>query len=119
MFQGSWSRASRLAEDPEARVRTRDTLRGSTRLALLPGRLNIEGSADYDLVRKHLVQSSSRLRYDVQCCGFMVEMIRYNFNSRSERQFRFSIELANIGSMGNFMGDESRRSGASGIGFNR
>ena len=49
--------------------------------------------------------SSARLRYSVQCCGLTVEAIRFNFNSRDELQLRFSVELANIGSIG-FGGDQ-------------
>ena len=54
-----------------------------------------------------------RLRYDVQCCGFVAEVIQHRLQPREERQFRFSIELANIGSIGNFMG-AARRAAASG-----
>ena len=56
---------------------------------------------------KNLVQATARLRYDVQCCGFMVEMIQSDYNVDKERQFRFSIQLANIGSIGNFRGQEA------------
>jgi len=30
----------------------------------------------------------------------MVEAIRFNFNDRDETQFRFAVELENIGSIG-------------------
>ena len=39
----------------------------------------------------------------------MAELIRYDYNERSEQQFRFSIELANIGSFGNFNGEDRGR----------
>ena len=58
-------------------------------------------------MRKTLLQSDARLIWQTQCCGFSAEMIRYNYNQRQDRQFRFSIELANVGSMGNFMGDNA------------
>ena len=32
-----------------------------------------------------------------------------NVNSRKERQFRFSVELANIGSIGNNMGQDANQ----------
>ena len=41
----------------------------------------------------------------------MAEYIRYKLNLRDESQFRFSIELANIGSMGNFLADDVNRTG--------
>ena len=113
---GGWSRSVRLAELKEDRRVVINSLRGSAGLQLLPGRLTLNGSADYDLVNKLLWNMTGRLRYDVQCCGFVAEGIRYNFNGRDERQFRFSIELANVGSIGNFTGQDagSRRGGLGG-----
>jgi len=55
---------------------------------------------------KSLVQATARLRYDVQCCGFTAEFINSKYNLK-HKQWRFSIELANIGSIGNFMGQEA------------
>jgi hypothetical protein len=67
-------------------------------------RARLDGSADYDFVNKYFWHMNARLRYDVQCCGFTVEYIRYNYNGRDEKQWRFNLNLANIGSMGNFLG---------------
>jgi hypothetical protein len=106
-FNAGWSRSVRLAEDPAERTVGAETLRGSTTIALLPKRLALEGSADYDLVNKLLWQMRGQLRYSVQCCGFALEHIRYNWNGRNEVQWRFSLELANVGAMGNFMGADS------------
>ena len=47
----------------------------------------------------------------VQCCGFSVEYIHYNWNGRDEKQWRFNLELANIGSIGNFLGAGTRQRG--------
>jgi LPS-assembly protein len=88
------------------RTRPTNTMRGSARLALVPGKLTAAGSADYDVITKTMVQSTARLRYDVQCCGFVAEMINSKYNLKN-KQYRFSIELANIGSIGNFMGQEA------------
>jgi hypothetical protein len=71
-----------------------------------PSRLTLDGGANYDFGRKELLQSRARIRFEAQCCGFMAEMIQYNYNQRDERQFRFSIELAHVGSIGNFMGED-------------
>lgn len=113
-FNASWSRALKLAEDPAERVPTRNTLRGSGSLRVFGDHLTLNGSADYDAVKKKLIQSRIQGRWDVQCCGFVVELIRYNFNLRQERQFRFAIELANVGSIGNFLGADDRRLGLGG-----
>jgi LPS-assembly protein len=102
---GGWSRVIQLAENPEDRTVSANTLRGAGTLQVVPNRVTLAGTANYDFVRKNLLQSSARLRWETQCCGFSAEMIRYNYNQRQDRQFRFSIELANVGSMGNFMGD--------------
>lgn len=112
-----WSRANRVAARAERRTRTRDTLRGTGRVQVLPGRLAVEGSADYDILAKKMLQSAGRVRYDIQCCGLMVEVIDTGFNAKQDRQFRFAIELANIGSIGNFMGQDAdaRRQGLGGF----
>jgi LPS-assembly protein len=92
------------------------TLRGSTRLELWPGRLSVAGSADYDLEEKNLVQVAGRMRYDVQCCGFQVEALKSDYNQlKDDLVWRFSISLANVGSIGNFMGQEMGGGGGGGF----
>jgi lipopolysaccharide assembly outer membrane protein LptD (OstA) len=103
-LNGGWTRSVRLAEDPANRDVTTHTLRGNAVIELLPRRLTLEGSADYDLVNDILWQMRGQVRYSVQCCGFTLEHIRYNWNGRDEVQWRFNLELANIGAMGNFQG---------------
>jgi LPS-assembly protein len=103
-LNGGWTRSVRLAEDPAERTVGNHTLRGNAVVELLPRRLTVEGSADYDLVNDILWQMRGQVRYSVQCCGFTVEHIRYNWNGRDEVQWRFNLELANIGAMGNFQG---------------
>jgi LPS-assembly protein len=105
-FAGGWSRNIEVAETAAERVTTSNTIRGTARFQILPTHLTIDGGADYDILLKNLVSTRARLRYEVQCCGFVVEMINYDFNDRKERQFRFSIDLANIGSIGSFMGGD-------------
>jgi LPS-assembly protein len=104
----NWSRRLRVTEVAEQRVPTSDYLRGGLSLTPFEG-LRFEGSADYDLLRKNLQRLSGRLRLGVQCCAFMTEVIQYDYNQRIERQIRFSIELANIGTFGNFMAEEGPR----------
>jgi hypothetical protein len=84
----------------------RNTVRASAKIQVLPNRLTLAGSSDYDVTNKHMVQYTSRLRYDVQCCGFVAEMVHSDYNFK-QTQFRFSIELANIGSMGSFLGQDA------------
>jgi LPS-assembly protein len=111
-LRGGWTRSVRLSEDPAQRTVGSHSLRGDAAIAILPKRLTIEGSADYDLVNDILWQMRGLVRYSVQCCGFVVENIRYNWNGRDEVQWRFNLELANVGSMGNFMGaDAAGRNG--------
>jgi len=102
-----WNRSKTLAENPEDRLLNRDFVRASGRIQPWPRRLTLEGSVDYDLLAKNLVQTSARMRYEVQCCGLVGEVIQTDYNERQERQIRFAIELANIGSIGNFMGADA------------
>jgi LPS-assembly protein len=114
MLQGTYSRSRRAALNPENRDLNYHTFRGGSRVVLWPEKLAVDGSADFDFLRqnpaqKMLIQATARLRYDVQCCGFQVEMIQSNYIDPPDRKFRFSIELANIGSMGNFLGGPEER----------
>ena len=101
--QAAWSRGKRL--EPTQTLVNRNTVRGSAAFFVLPRRLTLQSSAAYDLANKELIQSTARLRYDVQCCGFIIETLQSRF--RKDRQYRFSIELANIGSIGSFTGDQT------------
>jgi LPS-assembly protein len=107
---GAWTRSVRLAEDPAQRTVGSHTLRGNGVFEILPRRLTLEGSAAYDLVNDMLWQMRGEIRYSVQCCGFSIENIRYNWNGRDEVQWRFKLELANIGSMGSFQGVDAASS---------
>jgi len=105
-FNGGWYLAKDVRRRVERRATLRDSLRGQLSLKL-PLRFSLDGMADYDRVRKQLLMSQVRFAMQAQCCGFSVEVIHFQYNTRQERQFRFSIELANIGSIGNFMGQDS------------
>jgi LPS-assembly protein len=113
-LNASWNRAKKAAVKEENRVLTRDFLRAQARLDLVPGRLRLDGGGDYDLLLSQMLSARASLRFNVQCCGFEVEMIQYKYNDRDERQFRFSIELANIGSFGSFMGESFEQQGRGG-----
>jgi LPS-assembly protein len=102
-----WSRAARLSDVPEERVPIRSTLRGSGQLDLMPG-IDLLGAVDYDFIEKSLIRWSARARLGVQCCGLMLELVNFSYNGRDERQFRFALELANIGSFG-FDGQPGQR----------
>jgi hypothetical protein len=77
----------------------------------------VNGGAYYDFNRQLLASFFARGRYDVQCCGLVVDVSRRDFGGG---QFvwtkTFSIELANIGSSGNFLGTQPMPGGA-GRGF--
>jgi LPS-assembly protein len=114
-LQAGWSRVLQLAEDPALRTVTANTVRGAGTLQLARNRVTLNGSGNYDFVRKVMLQSSARLRWETQCCGFTAEVIRYQYNRRQDRLFRFSIELANVGSVGNFL-DENAPGSRQGLG---
>ena len=104
-LQGGWSRYVQVTEKVEDRTPLFNTLRGSGKVVLWPERLTVEGSLTYDIIQKLMLQSTARVRYGIQCCGFAVERIVYNTKFRQESKTTFQIELAGIGSIGNFMGD--------------
>lgn len=105
VLQGGWSRGLGLAQDVAKRQPLFNTLRGSGRLVLWPERLSVDGAVAYDLLRKTMLQVTTRVHYGIQCCGFAVERVNYNTRYRKESKITFSIELAGIGSIGSFLGD--------------
>ncbi|HUL75844.1 MAG TPA: LPS assembly protein LptD [Vicinamibacteria bacterium] len=104
-FSAGWSRSVRLSEDPTQRTVGAQSLRGNLGWEILAKRLFLEGSADYDVLNHILWQMRNDVRYSTQCCGFRLEYIRYNWNGRDERQWRFNLELAGMSSIGSsFLG---------------
>ncbi len=107
-LEAHWSRtlkstadlAKLATADATQRDRT-ETLAGNTLLDLVPGRLTLEGSVDYDVAARKLWQVRGLVRYSTQCCGFTVE---HNWRRLAtgppDAQWRFSVELANLGSIG-------------------
>ena len=104
---GGWTRSMRFDPNTGAARVSAHSLRGNAAMEVLRKRLFVEGSADYDLVYDTLWQMRAQVRYAVQCCGFVVEHIRYNWNGRDEKAWRFNLELANVGSIGTFLGADS------------
>jgi hypothetical protein len=101
-LNASWFRGNRITDQVSRRGVNRDTVRTNARFVLWPSKFAVDGSIYYDLLNHDLKQWSARARYDVQCCGFLAEVINSDYNTKQNRQWRFSIELANIGSIGNF-----------------
>lgn len=104
-LQGNWSRRINQTEVAADRRTLIDTLRGGGKVVLWPERLSVEGSLTYDLLQKLMLQSTTRVRWGIQCCGFAVERVNYNTRYRQESKTTFQIELAGMGSIGNFLGD--------------
>jgi len=38
--------------------------------------------------------------YNTDCCGFSMQLVRYDFGTRDETQYRFAFAVANLGSFG-------------------
>lgn len=104
-LQAGWARGVNLSDVAEERTTLYNTLRTSGRVVLWPERLTVEGSFTYDSLRKLMLQSTARIRYGIQCCGFAVERVNYNTRYREESKTTFQIELSGLGSIGSFLGD--------------
>ncbi|MEP6962629.1 MAG: LPS assembly protein LptD, partial [Acidobacteriota bacterium] len=57
-------------------------------------------STFYDYRIGKLQFSQAQTTYNTDCCGFSLQYRRFNFNVRSENQFRIAFAIANIGSFG-------------------
>jgi LPS-assembly protein len=104
-LSGYWSRVVNTTDVAADRKPFVNTVRGSGKVILWPDKLTVEGSLTYDAIRKLLLQTTTRVRYGIQCCGFAVERVNYNTTYRKENKLTFQIELAGIGSIGSFLGD--------------
>jgi LPS-assembly protein len=117
-FDGGWARTQRFDLDGNPTTRT-SSLRGSSQIKLIPNKLAVAGQATLDLEKASsdkLLNAHASLRYDVQCCGFIVD---YNYFKYSEAfkdsRFSFRIQLANIGSMTSFNNQDAF--GSRGVGY--
>jgi hypothetical protein len=113
-FAGRWSRSFSVGDLGQS-IPTTDTISGGGSVRLIPNRLTLAGGAYYDLQAKELYSASGSLRYDMQCIGFLVEMSHFNYSGRKDNHFTFQIQLANIGSVGNFNSMDA--SGPMGLGY--
>jgi LPS-assembly protein len=107
-LQASWTRslngsgglATPAAVVGPLRARS-ETLAGSGAAVLVPNRLTFEGALDYDVAQRQLWQVRGLVRYSTQCCGFTVEHNwRRSATGSPDAQWRFSVELAHVGSIG-------------------
>ncbi len=107
-LEASWQRnlngADAVSNLPTAGEESHDrsqTLGLTTALELFARRLTVEGKIDYDVAQQKLWQVRGLVRYSTQCCGFTVERNwRSSDTGPADAQWRFSIELANVGSIG-------------------
>jgi LptD protein len=100
-FDGSWSRSQTFNEAGQATVVT-SLLEGGGQFQLVPNKLAVSGEAHFDLrsvATIRLPNAKASLRYDVQCCGFIVDYHYLKYSDElKDSGFSFRIQLANIGS---------------------
>lgn len=102
--RGMWSKRNLVALGT-----SRSNLRGMANVRL-GERIQTNFDIAYDIVRKDMTQIRAGVTYNVQCCGFIFEVSRYNYGIRpGENLFRFGVTLANIGTFGTFLGGSSSR----------
>jgi LPS-assembly protein len=110
-----WSRGYNAFLRASELTKSIDTVRGQTTLRALSNRLTLTGMSNYDLVNQRWLSNSVAARWNAQCCGFHLEFVQFDLgNDRKDTKFTFGVELAGIGSMGNFMSQDTNRSGLAG-----
>jgi LPS-assembly protein len=105
-FSAGLAKAETLNLNPAQRTPTLNTVRSGGTFHLIPHTLDLNSSVVYDVLNKNLIEVGGRVRYDVQCCGFLVEYLRFDVNGTVNRLVRFSIQLANVGGIGTFFGQD-------------
>jgi LPS-assembly protein len=61
---------------------------------------NLGGSVTYDLLLQRVLYDLIQGTYNTDCCGFSVQLRRFNFGIRDENQYLFSFSVANLGTFG-------------------
>lgn len=108
-FRGNWNRRFVVSKVDLAQRSQTDTLTGEGSVGFLNYfRLDVSGS--YDRLRAQFLRNSEKLKFSIQCCGFAVERIAFNYNTRQDTTFKFQFELAGIGGITSLLGvDPSRQ----------
>jgi LPS-assembly protein len=87
-------------------VTTSDQFALSTNLGL-GKRLRLSGRVNWDLEREVLQQSRISLAYAAQCYGFQLEYREFRVDLRRDREWRFMLNLKNVGSFLDLNGGRS------------
>lgn len=98
-FDGSWTQRKSFNAAADSLVLDIDTIRVGGRLAVVPQKLSLDGRATYDRIQKVALETAASVRYDIQCCGFVVEYNHLRYGTRDGGGFSVRILLANIGAM--------------------
>lgn len=61
---------------------------------------NLGGNITYDLLLDRRLFEFVQATYNTDCCGFSLQLRRFNFGNRDENQYLFSFSLANLGTFG-------------------
>jgi LPS-assembly protein len=67
---------------------------------------NVAGMADYDVRSGKTLYEFVQGSYNTNCCGFSIQLRRFNIGIRDENQYLFSFSVANIGTFGSLQRQE-------------
>ncbi len=67
---------------------------------------NAAGLFDYDLLLHRRLYEFVQASYNTNCCGFSIQLRRFNLGIRDENQYLFSFSVANIGAFGSLQKQE-------------
>ena len=110
-LSGTWTRYYKLRADGNPNTLAANTVSGHARLTLIPNKVSLQGDGTYDFKPEsstRVLQQSFSIRYDVQCCGIMIQHTQRKLGADGKpvNRWTFQFQLANIGSVGT-MGDEN------------
>lgn len=74
-----------------------DQMRAFLDFAILPGRFNVGAELSYDARLAELLSQRYVLSWSSQCYGWNVELRESNYREITERDYRFSFTLKNVG----------------------
>lgn len=83
--------------NPETGESSSDQMRAFLDLAVLPGKFNVGAELAYDAKLSELLSQRYVLAWSSQCYGWNLEVREANYRDITERDYRFSFTLKNVG----------------------
>jgi hypothetical protein len=105
-FDPEAGRRPRASGDPAFESTLSDQLGLQAGLVLLPKRLRLDSQLNYDVKNSELRQGRLFLNWIGSCYDFRFELRELRSQGRADREYRFAVNLKNVGTFGDLNGGD-------------